>query len=271
MDQLVEQAKELPDIRATRALVHDPSGGLEPHQAARARRPGQGGLGAAGRLLLPGSGRQRPCGLARGGTRRSRPDRLRDLSARALAPPRLQASRSHPRSRGWDSTRASTSPGCGRRQISLTSTSATRSSRRMRRGSRCARPSTTCPTGLVAALDTHLRAHASGDRLLETLEELQDDPPRDRLASARRADRPDPRLAGPDPRSLGQALRHGRRRVPRLWSRAATAGHRDRSIRPSSAPSRCSRTASRSRTTRRLPRTCARRPRGSRRARRSSS
>ena len=34
MDKLVEQARELPDIRATRALVHDPSGGLEPHQAA---------------------------------------------------------------------------------------------------------------------------------------------------------------------------------------------------------------------------------------------
>ena len=33
MDQLVEQAKELADIKATRALVHDPSGGLEPHQA----------------------------------------------------------------------------------------------------------------------------------------------------------------------------------------------------------------------------------------------
>jgi oxaloacetate decarboxylase alpha subunit len=29
------------------------------------------------------------------------------------------------------------------------------------------------PTGLVAALDTHLRAHAADDRLLETLEELQ--------------------------------------------------------------------------------------------------
>ena len=29
------------------------------------------------------------------------------------------------------------------------------------------------PTGLVAALDTHLRAHAAGDRLLEVLEELQ--------------------------------------------------------------------------------------------------
>ena len=29
------------------------------------------------------------------------------------------------------------------------------------------------PTGLVAALDTHLRAHSAGDRLLETLEELQ--------------------------------------------------------------------------------------------------
>ena len=29
------------------------------------------------------------------------------------------------------------------------------------------------PTGLVAALDVHLRAHSAGDRLLETLEELQ--------------------------------------------------------------------------------------------------
>jgi oxaloacetate decarboxylase alpha subunit len=29
------------------------------------------------------------------------------------------------------------------------------------------------PTGLVAALDTHLRAHAAGDRLLEVLEELR--------------------------------------------------------------------------------------------------
>jgi oxaloacetate decarboxylase alpha subunit len=29
------------------------------------------------------------------------------------------------------------------------------------------------PTGLVAALDTHLRAHAAGDRLLEVIEELQ--------------------------------------------------------------------------------------------------
>ena len=43
----------------------------------------------------------------------------------------------------------------------------------MRRASRSARPSTTCRPGLVAALDTHLRAHAAGDRLLEALEELQ--------------------------------------------------------------------------------------------------
>ena len=33
IDKLVEQARELPEIGATRALVHDPSGGLEPHQA----------------------------------------------------------------------------------------------------------------------------------------------------------------------------------------------------------------------------------------------
>src|SRR5687767_7207155 len=34
IEKLAEQAKEHPEIKATRALVHDPSGGLEPHQAA---------------------------------------------------------------------------------------------------------------------------------------------------------------------------------------------------------------------------------------------
>ena len=71
------------------------------------------------------------------------------------------------------------------------------------------------------------------------------DPPRDRLAAARRPDRPDPRLAGPDPRSLRAALRHRRRRVPRRSSRArfgTPAGH-DRPDRRARRR-RCSRTAS---------------------------
>src|SRR5919106_1511271 len=32
-DTLVEQARKLPDLGAARALIHDPTGGLEPHQA----------------------------------------------------------------------------------------------------------------------------------------------------------------------------------------------------------------------------------------------
>ena len=32
-DALVEQSRELPELNATRALIHDPTGGLQPHQA----------------------------------------------------------------------------------------------------------------------------------------------------------------------------------------------------------------------------------------------
>src|SRR5581483_6870080 len=87
------------------------------------------------------------------------------------------------------------------------------------------------PAGLVAALDVHLRArrrrpaarHARG----------AGSRPRGRgLAAARRADRPDPRLAGDAERALGAPLRPRDRRVPparrgAVRSHAATRG-RDR-------------------------------------------
>ena len=128
------------------------------------------------------------------------------------------------------------------------------------------------PTGLVAALDTHLRAHAAGDRLLEVLEELQQIRARGRLAAARGADRPDPRLAGADPRPLRAPLRHRRRRVPR-----ARPGRLRHAARRRSTPTVARAVAllsdgrpARGRPADRRGRP-RRRPRGSRRARRSSS
>ena len=52
------------------------------------------------------------------------------------------------------------------------------------------------PAGLVAGIDASLRAAERGDRLDEVLDELVANPGGGRLAAARRADRPDPRLAG---------------------------------------------------------------------------
>ena len=45
------------------------------------------------------------------------------------------------------------------------------------------------PASLVTALDANLRAQAAGDRLDETIDELDPDPGRGRLAAARFADR----------------------------------------------------------------------------------
>ena len=114
--------------------------------------------------------------------------------------------------------------------------------------------------------------NAAGDRCSRTLlEELAAIRARGRLAAARGPDRPDPRLAGADPRSLGAPLRHGRRRVPdaRQGGTARRPAPIDAGRR--SGPSRSRRTACRSTRTRRPPRTCAQRPKGSPRARRSSS
>ena len=146
MDQLVEQAKELPDIKATRALVHDPSGGAEPHQAAElvGRVKEASGLPVGFYCQgAGGSGLADSLEAARAGA---------DLIACAIYPLALSLHRVageslRPRSPGWGSTRESTSPACGRRRTSSTSTSATRSSRRTRLGSRCGQRSTTCRPG----------------------------------------------------------------------------------------------------------------------------
>jgi oxaloacetate decarboxylase alpha subunit len=172
MDKLVEQAKQLPDIKATRALVHDPSGGLEPHQAGElvSRVAEASGLPVGFYCQgAGGSGLADSIEAARAGA---------DLIACAVYPLALSLHRVAGESL------ASALAGMG-----------------LDTGVEVARLWEACdlvdeyvgdeivtphaprlavraaeydlPTGLVAALDTHLRAHAADDRLLETLEELQ--------------------------------------------------------------------------------------------------
>ena len=172
MDKLVEQAKELPEIRATRALVHDPSGGLEPHQAAElvTRVREASGLpvgfycqGAGGTALADS------LEAARAGA---------DLIAAAVYPLALSLHRVAAESiasalagmglnTGVDVARLWEASDLVDEHIGdeIITPHAPRIAVRAAEYD--------LPTGLVAALDTHLRAHAAEDRLLETLDELQ--------------------------------------------------------------------------------------------------
>ena len=127
------------------------------------------------------------------------------------------------------------------------------------------------PAGLVAGIDASLRAQAAGDRLDEVAGGALADPRRGRVAAARRADRPDPRLAGAHPRALGAALPHGRRRAARArLGRVRHAAGR-RSTRACDGRWSWSSVTPWLRTSRSRSRTCASRRRASPRARRSSS
>ena len=172
IDKLVEQAKELPEIKATRALVHDPSGGLEPHQAGDlvGRVKEASGLpvgfycqGAGGTALADS------LEAARAGA---------DLIACAIYPLALSLHRVAGESLA--SALAGMGLGTGVDVAKLWEASdlvdehigdeiVTPHAPRI--AVRAAEYD--LPTGLVAALDTHLRAHAADDRLLETLDELQ--------------------------------------------------------------------------------------------------
>jgi oxaloacetate decarboxylase (Na+ extruding) subunit alpha len=172
LDDLVEQAKELPEIRATRALVHDPSGGLEPHQAGElvGRVKEASGLpvgfycqGAGGTALADS------LEAARAGA---------DLIAAAVYPLALSLHRVAAESlasalagmdldTGVDVARLWEASDLVDEHIGdeIITPHAPRLAVRAAEYD--------LPTGLVAALDTHLRAHAADDRLLETLDELQ--------------------------------------------------------------------------------------------------
>ena len=191
--------------------------------------------GPARRPLRPGRRRDGAPERGRGDARRRRPDRHRDLPAGADAAPRLRrvARRRAPRPRPRDRRRHRRRS--GRPATSSTSTSATSPSHRVAPRIAVRAAEYDLPAGLVAALDVHLRAHAAGDRLLDTLDRGGAHPGRVRLAAARLADRPDPRLAGAAQRPLRAPLRDGARRVPACWSRVATARRRRRSRSPSRA------------------------------------
>ncbi len=172
MDKLVEQAKELPGIKATRALVHDPSGGLEPHQAAEL----VGRVAEASGLPVGfycqgagGSGLADSIEAARAGA---------DLIACAVYPLALSLHRVAGESlasalagmgldTGVDVDRLWEASDLVDEHVGdeIVTPHAPRLAVRAAEYD--------LPTGLVAALDTHLRAHHADDRLLETLEELQ--------------------------------------------------------------------------------------------------
>jgi oxaloacetate decarboxylase alpha subunit len=172
IDKLAEQAKELPGIRATRALVHDPSGGLEPHQAAelvgRVKEAsglpvgfycqGAGGTGLADSLEA-----------ARAGA---------DLIACAVYPLALSLHRVAGESLASALAGMGMDTGVDVAKLWEASDVVDEhvgdeiiTPHAPRLAVRAAEYD--LPTGLVAALDTHLRAHLADDRLLETLDELQ--------------------------------------------------------------------------------------------------
>ena len=172
IDKLVEQAKELPEIKATRALVHDPSGGLEPHQAGElvGRVKEASGLpvgfycqGAGGTALADS------LEAARAGA---------DMIACAVYPLALSLHRVAGESLA--SALAGMGLGTG---VDVAKLWAASDLVDEHIGDEIVTPHAPriavraaeydLPTGLVAALDTHLRAHAADDRLLETLDELQ--------------------------------------------------------------------------------------------------
>jgi len=171
LESLVEQARKLPELGATRVLVHDPSGSLEPQRAhdLTSMLGEKSGLpvglycqGAAGNAMAAG------LEAARGGA---------DLIACAVYPVALtihrvsgEAAATALKGLGMDTGvdvdalwRASdlVDEHIGDEPVTpLAPRIAVRAAEHR------------VPSGLVAALDTHLRAHAAGDRLDDVLDEL---------------------------------------------------------------------------------------------------
>ncbi|HWG57060.1 MAG TPA: acetyl-CoA carboxylase biotin carboxyl carrier protein [Gaiellaceae bacterium] len=171
-DKLVEQSRELADLGAARALIHDPTGGLGPHQANElvARVAEASGLpvglycqGAGGAALAAA------LEAARAGA---------DVVATAVYPVALTLHRVSGESlvsalegmgydtgadeaKLWDASDLVDEHIGDEPVAPLAPRLAVRAAEY------------DLPPGLVAALDTHLRAQGAGDRLLEVIEELQ--------------------------------------------------------------------------------------------------
>ena len=171
-DALVEQARELPGLNATRALIHDPTGGLQPHQASElvSRVAEASGLPVGFYCQgASGSGMADSIEAARAGA---------DLIACAVYPLALSLHRVAGESLALALAGMGLDTGVNVDRLWEASDLVDEhigdevvTPHAPRLAVRAAEYD--LPTGLVAALDTHLRAHAAGDRLLETLEELQ--------------------------------------------------------------------------------------------------
>jgi len=169
---LVEQARELADLNATRALIHDPTGGLQPHEAGElvARVAEASGLPVGFYCQgASGSGMADSIEAARAGA---------DLIACAVYPVALSLHRVAGESLASALTGMGLDTGIDVDRLWEASDLVDEhigdeivTPHAPRLAVRAAEYD--LPTGLVAALDTHLRAHAAGDRLLEALEELQ--------------------------------------------------------------------------------------------------
>ena len=191
---------------------------LEPHRGAASSCAAARGERPAGRRLLPGVRRQRArCG-ARGGARRRRSVAcaiypvaltLHRVSGEALA----EALAGLGLDTGVDVAGALGGVGDRRRAHRRRA-----GRRRSRRASPSVPPSTTCPRG-SSPRSTRASARRPPATGSTRCSRSSADPRRGRLAAARRADRPDPRLAGAAQRALGAALPHGRRRAARARSR----------------------------------------------------
>jgi len=171
-DALVEQARELADLNATRALIHDPTGGLQPHQAGElvARVAEASGLPVGFYCQgASGSGMADSIEAARAGA---------DLIACAVYPIALSLHRVAGESLALALAGMGLDTGVDVDRLWQASDLVDEhigdeivTPHAPRLAVRAAEYD--LPTGLVAALDTHLRAHSAGDRLLEALEELQ--------------------------------------------------------------------------------------------------
>jgi len=170
-DALVEQSRKLRDLGASRALIHDPSGGLEPHQAgelvARIAEASELPVGFYCQGAA-GTGLADSLEAARAGA---------DLIACALYPLALSLHRVAAESlasalagmkmdtgvdvdRLWEASDLVDEHLEDEPIAPLAPRLAVRAAEY------------DLPAGLVAALDAQLRAHAAGDRLLEVLDEL---------------------------------------------------------------------------------------------------
>src|SRR6266540_2731580 len=170
-DPLMEQARELPNLGAARVLLHDPTGSLQPHRARELVTGLREATGLPVGIYCQGAGGNALAAAleaARAGA---------ELIASAVYPVALALYRVSGESLAQALTGLGLEDGVdvdalwraselvdhhlGDEPVSpLAPRIAVRAAEHM------------LPPGLVAALDTHLRAHAAGDRIDEVLEEL---------------------------------------------------------------------------------------------------